>query len=409
MTIPDRSHIRKMVLDCLNDGLIYSMKDLYNFILKQSKFEANEINRLLPSKWETVFNNKIRWAKTDLINWNLIKSPKRNQFQITEIGRSLLKKMVEDYIDEKLLSLYDVAEKIQRVAFEHDNKIIDNRTYSKDKQVFLSYSNHDKEIAKFLASKLRNANLKISLHDWSLDINDSFLSQINKNVSSSDIIIILLSPNSVDSKWLKEEFNEIFVSELNNRAIAILPLVIKDCKIPKELANKKFIDLRTNVDGGVSKLINQLYFLPFIDYSFLNAKSFEELICDLLRAIGFSIKESMAHSDFGYDLIIEIENEDPFGIMQREKWYVVIKFYKDKRVSVETLFRLNNNLNSSLNRGKGLVITNGQITSVSRELLSDLSHNKGTLIRVIDGVELTNLISQYPNIVRKYFIREENQ
>ncbi len=289
-TIPDRAHIRKMLLDCVKDGFIHSMGDLYDFVLQHSNVETEEISKLLPSEWETKFNNMVRWAKTDLINWDLIVSPKRNNFQITELGKYLAGVLAEDYINKKILMLYRISEFSQKLFFSLNNRIAVNQFNAKNKRVLLSYSQKDKEFAQFLVDQLRQANLKIDLQDWSLDASDSFTNRINNYAFASDIVLILLSPNSVNSSWLKDELNELMLSELNNRAITILPVLIKDCTIPKELTNKKYLDLRTNVKSRVIKLINQLHLIPFIDYSLINENSFENLVFDLLSKIGFSIE-----------------------------------------------------------------------------------------------------------------------
>ena len=57
--------------------------------------------------------------------------------------------------------------------------------------------------------------------------------------------------------------------------------------------------------------------------------------------------------------------------------------------------------------GKGLVVTNGRLTSVAHDFLSKASERSGHELRVIDGTELKNLLSQHPELVERYFGRSK--
>ena len=62
--------------------------------------------------------------------------------------------------------------------------------------------------------------------------------------SSSDYILVLLSPASVESKWVRQEIDLALSRELADRAIRLIPILIADCDIPEILRSRLYLDLR---------------------------------------------------------------------------------------------------------------------------------------------------------------------
>ena len=114
-------------------------------------------------------------------------------------------------------------------------------------------------------------------------------------------ILVLVSPNSINSRWVQSELNETLSRELQTRAITVIPALIEDCTMPPPLANLVYLDLRTDLEGGIGRLIQQLGMASDIDFSRLNPQSFESLVADLLQRLGFSIEHQALSSDSGFD------------------------------------------------------------------------------------------------------------
>ena len=74
---------------------------------------------------------------------------------------------------------------------------------NKSRQVFLSYAHADNAVARRIADKLRGAGLRVRILEWELQPGDSIASRIIEAVSSSDLILVLLSPNSINSRWVQ--------------------------------------------------------------------------------------------------------------------------------------------------------------------------------------------------------------
>ena len=70
-------------------------------------------------------------------------------------------------------------------------------------QVFISYAQADNEVAREIANGLRSAGLTVWFDEWALKAGDSIRTRIEEGVRASDLLLVLLSPNSVSSDWVK--------------------------------------------------------------------------------------------------------------------------------------------------------------------------------------------------------------
>jgi len=275
-------------------------------------------------------------------------------------------------------------------------------TNVKHKRIYLSYAQKDKGIADQVASALQTAGHNVWLDVWELTPGDSITSRIEGCITSSDFLLVLLSPQSVEAPWIKYELNAALFRELRDRAITVIPVLIEDCEIPQILSGRAYLDLRKDFHGEMQRLVAQLTSAPNIEFSKLTPRTFENLVSDLLGDLGFSIQTSKA-ADRGFDLIASYQSRDPFGVEKVDTWLVEIKLYREQRVSVSTLRQVLGNVMVTTGVNKGLVVTNSRLTSVAREFLTELTQKHGHELRVIDGAELTDLLIQHPKLVNRYF------
>ncbi len=276
----------------------------------------------------------------------------------------------------------------------------------RDRRIFMSYAQADRDIGTYVSDALRNAGLRVGFDSWELAPGDSITEPIEKSVASSDLLLVLLSPRSVASRWVQSELNAGLGRELKDRDVCVIPTLIEDCKVPPSLADRAYVDLRHDLPGGVRRLVNQLGTAPDLDYSKLDSEQFEDLAADLLVELGFSIQRTPLMSDRGFDFVASFQTRDPFGAEKADTWFVEAKFSPQKRVSVSALRRILGSLMTSSGAKKGLVVTNSQPTSIAREFLSETVKNSGHEVRIIDGTELTALLVQHPSLVRRYFTSE---
>src|ERR1017187_7307946 len=120
--------------------------------------------------------------------------------------------------------------------------------------VFLSHSSQDKSFVRELAGSLESdGEIKVWLDEREIAPGQNIVSGISDGLDS-DFILLILSPDSVDSNWVKEEWTDAFWDQTNNRDTKLLGVLYRDCKIPRLLRNKKYFDLRKNQPQGIREI-----------------------------------------------------------------------------------------------------------------------------------------------------------
>jgi hypothetical protein len=70
---------------------------------------------------------------------------------------------------------------------------------------FISYSHRDSELAERLGSALRRAGIATFRYEGDLPLGEAIPAELRSRMGSADYCIVLLTPNSVRSKWVRRE------------------------------------------------------------------------------------------------------------------------------------------------------------------------------------------------------------
>lgn len=283
------------------------------------------------------------------------------------------------------------------------------REGNRQQSVFISYAQADKLVAREIADRLQGAGLRVWFDEWAMSAGDSIKGKIENQARATDLLIVLLSPASVESHWIRAELDAALSTELRSRAVTVIPALIEDCEVPAHLRDRMYLDLRSDLSQGIERLIRQLGVVPDIDFSILDGRAFEELVVDLLVQLGFTIERQRLSRDSGFDFVASISIDDPFGAERREAWLVETKLYKAERVSLQSLRQMVGYMVTVPGLYKGLVVTNSQLTSVATESLKEISDRAAREVRVIDGTELRALLLRHPDVVARHFSRDANE
>ena len=95
MAIPDFQTLMRPLLEMAADGKVRALREAREFLAGRFELTAEELTTLLPSGRQRVFDNRVAWAKTYLSAAELLDSPQRGHFVISERGRAVLQKAPE--------------------------------------------------------------------------------------------------------------------------------------------------------------------------------------------------------------------------------------------------------------------------------------------------------------------------
>jgi tetratricopeptide (TPR) repeat protein len=116
--------------------------------------------------------------------------------------------------------------------------------------VFLSHSSKDKPFVRDLADALEvGGEIKVWLDEREIEYGQNIVLKIADGLDA-DFVLLILSPDSVDSKWVKEEWTDAYWDQVENQHVKVAGVLYRDCRIPRLLRNKKYFDLMTNQPEG---------------------------------------------------------------------------------------------------------------------------------------------------------------
>jgi restriction system protein len=92
MAVPDFQSLMLPFLEVLQDGKEIAMRDLTAALASRFRLTEAELEEHLPSGPQSLFYNRVAWAKTHLKNAGLIENPVRGKVRISESGRKVLLK-----------------------------------------------------------------------------------------------------------------------------------------------------------------------------------------------------------------------------------------------------------------------------------------------------------------------------
>lgn len=105
MSLPKYNELYSPFLAAIQDGMPHNISKVKDAIAEQLQLSEESLAEQLPSGTQTVFANRVGWAKTYLKKAGLIESPKRAFVSITSEGKKLLASGV-DITDSYLMEKY---------------------------------------------------------------------------------------------------------------------------------------------------------------------------------------------------------------------------------------------------------------------------------------------------------------
>jgi O-methyltransferase involved in polyketide biosynthesis len=271
--------------------------------------------------------------------------------------------------------------------------------------VFLSYAFEDSFDARRVARSLGEADFNVWSDEWHLTPGEDLERAISEAIRSNDKLVVLLSPHSVASPFVRSEIEQVlFRTHLDRRGIDIIPALLAPCDVPEDLRSRGIVDLTQGNAAGLGQLIERLRYSYAIDFRLLDGNAFNQLVVDLLQRLGFVVEsEWRPRPDSGVDLRATYQHTDPLGAVQETIYLVESKLYPRERASVLGIRQLAKYLLDAPQNLRGLLVTNGLLTSEAREFLEEAGLPVMERLSVLDGIALRRLLVQHPDLIDRYF------
>jgi hypothetical protein len=126
--------------------------------------------------------------------------------------------------------------------------------------LFVSYSSRDRSFALKLANDLKEYGLTVWLDEWQVKPGQRLREGINDAIARCEYLLVLLSPHSIKSQWVKAELDSAMSRELEIKRTFVIPSLlgrIEDREIPLDLRGKAWLDFRDEAkyDSNLKKVI----------------------------------------------------------------------------------------------------------------------------------------------------------
>jgi TPR repeat protein len=135
----------------------------------------------------------------------------------------------------------------QRILRQEIDMTIDPAT------AFVSYSRDDCEFALRLTRDLKAKGALVWMDKLDLRPGQLWDTEVESAVDGSSRMLVILSPASVASEKVKNEF----IVALDEGKI-VIPVLFRDCKVPLQLRRLQYADFRTDYSSGLQDLLSSL-------------------------------------------------------------------------------------------------------------------------------------------------------
>lgn len=159
MPIPDYQTIMLPLLRFVGDGRERSLRESIDSLAEEFRLSDTERRQLLPSGQQEVFDNRVGWARTYMKKAGLVDTTRRGFFQITDLGRSVLKQN-PTRIDGRFLDQFEdfrAFKALRRPPAEESAEEPAEQTSTPEEALERAYQNLRNDLAAELLSQIKQS------------------------------------------------------------------------------------------------------------------------------------------------------------------------------------------------------------------------------------------------------------
>ena len=132
-------------------------------------------------------------------------------------------------------------------------------------KVFISHASEDKErFVLAFATELREAGLDVWVDQWEMLPGDSIVRKIfTEGIDEAAAVVVVISANSIDKRWVKEELDAAVVKRLNDDS-RLIPVVLDGLpteQVPAPIGHLLWVSVAdvADVEQPVREVVNSVF------------------------------------------------------------------------------------------------------------------------------------------------------
>lgn len=120
--------------------------------------------------------------------------------------------------------------------------------------LFLSHTSIDKPFVEKLASDLNRLGIDTWFDKYEIKVGESIFWKVDEGLRESEYFAIVLSPEALDSEWVRAELATAWNKKMLTGGNAILPILYRDCELPGLLKSIKYANFTDDYEVGFAEL-----------------------------------------------------------------------------------------------------------------------------------------------------------
>lgn len=123
---------------------------------------------------------------------------------------------------------------------------------------FLSHTSIDKPFVEKLAADLRRLGINAWVDKYEIKVGESIFWKVEDGLKESEYFGIVLSPEALNSEWVRAEIASAWDKRMLIKNHLILPILYRNCELPTLLKSIKYADFTEDYDTGFIDLARAL-------------------------------------------------------------------------------------------------------------------------------------------------------
>ncbi|MBP9092721.1 toll/interleukin-1 receptor domain-containing protein [bacterium] len=129
------------------------------------------------------------------------------------------------------------------------------------RSIFLSHTSVDKPFVRKLRDILVERGVPmVWVDEAEIQLGDSLTAKIEEGLEHCQYVGVILSPQSINSAWVKQELEIAITKQLDRNSVVVLPLLLENCNVPAFLKGKLYADFTEpdKFEESLNKLLQRL-------------------------------------------------------------------------------------------------------------------------------------------------------